>query len=44
MTRLLPDWWIVIAMGYWEWTIFKRTDTAQRVLLTPVHNMWIKFR
>lgn len=34
--RFLPDWWVLIAMAYWEWTLFKRTDT--------VHNLWTKFR
>lgn len=36
MARLLPDWWVIVAMIYWEWTLFKRTDTA--------HNMLLRFR
>jgi hypothetical protein len=36
MSKLLPNWWIVGAMIYWEWALFKRTDTA--------HNIWMWWR
>jgi hypothetical protein len=36
MSKLLPDWWVVGAMIYWEWALFKRTDTAS--------NLWTLFR
>ena len=28
VVKMMPRWWVVIAMIYWEWTLFKRTDTA----------------
>jgi hypothetical protein len=36
MQRLLPDWWILIAVGYWEWTLFKRYD----LILTKLRWVW----
>jgi hypothetical protein len=27
---------MLVAQGYWEWTLFKRTDTAHRVLVVPI--------
>ena len=34
--KIMPSWWVVIAMIYWEWALFKRTDTA--------HGLWIRDR
>ena len=28
MTRLLPEWWILVAMIYWEWALFKNPSGA----------------